>query len=55
MVEDERLDTFFELNVKGLSAFSSLNITGTITAMAGGTASRRGDEYFRHFDTFFCL
>ena len=37
--EELKLDTRFELNVKGMSRFSSPNIQGTITARAGGTAS----------------
>ena len=40
MVEDERVDTLFQLNVKGMTAFTSLIIEGTITAVAGGTASK---------------
>ena len=39
--EDDRLDTEFRLNVKGMTAFSGLiNIRGTITAEAAGTASK---------------
>ena len=52
MVEDERLDTSFQLNVKGMTAFSSLIITGTITAMADGTASKWKDDYYLHTDSF---
>ena len=37
--EDDRLDTEFRLNVKGMTAFPSLNIRGTVTAEAAGTAS----------------
>ena len=48
VVEDERLDTTFRLNVKGrtnfpiiISEFSfPLTIEGTITAMAGLTTSK---------------
>ena len=40
--EDDRLDTSFQLNVKGRSQFSSiLVISGTITAEAQGTASKK--------------
>ena len=38
--EDDRLDTEFRLNVKGFTAFPGLNIRGTITAEAAGTASK---------------
>ena len=38
--EDDRLDTDFRLNVKGMTAFPGLNIRGTITAEAAGTASK---------------
>ena len=37
--EDDRLDTEFRLNVKGTTAFPGLNIRGTVTAEAAGTAS----------------
>ena len=37
--EDDRLDTEFRLNVKGMTAFPGLNIRGTVTAEAAGTAS----------------
>ena len=40
MDEDDRLDTEFGLNVKGTTAFLELNIGGTITAEAAGTASK---------------
>ena len=40
MDEDDRLDTEFGLNVKGTTAFPELNIGGTITAEAAGTASK---------------
>ena len=39
VVEDERLDTIFQLNVKGMTNFP-LGIFGTITAMAGPTTSK---------------
>ena len=40
VMEDEVLNTRFELNVKGMTNFpGELNIEGTITATAGGTAS----------------
>ena len=38
--EDARLDTDFRLNVKGMTAFPSLIIRGTVTAEAAGTASK---------------
>ena len=38
--EDDRLDTDFRLNVKGMTAFPGLNIRGTVTAEAAGTASK---------------
>ena len=39
--EDERLDTMFQLNVKGITQFGSgLVVIGTITAAADGTASK---------------
>ena len=38
--EDDRLDTDFRLNVKGMTAFPGLNIRGTIIAEAAGTASK---------------
>ena len=48
VVEDERLDTIFQLNVKGMTNFTitisgmsfPLTIEGTITAMAGPTTSK---------------
>ena len=48
VVEDERLDTIFQLNVKGMTNFPitisgmsfPLTIEGTITAMAGPTTSK---------------
>ena len=40
VMEEERLDTRFQLNVKGTTNFPGLmNIQGTITSVAGGTAS----------------
>ena len=40
VVEDERLDTVFQLNVKGETTFSDgLVVSGIITTVAGGTAS----------------
>ena len=43
VMEEEILNTRFELNVKGMKNFSGLlNIQGTITSVAGGTAS----EYY---------
>ena len=49
VVEDERLDTTFRLNVKGRTNFPitisgmsfPLTIEGTITAMGGPTTSKR--------------
>ena len=42
MDEDDRLDTDFRLNVKGMTAFPvGLIIRGTITAEAAGTASKK--------------
>ena len=41
VVEEERLDTFFHLNVKGESRFGgALSVSGIIIAVAGGTASK---------------
>ena len=40
MQEDDRLDTSFQLNVKGTSQLPTLVINGTITAEAQGTASK---------------
>ena len=41
MDEEERLDTMFQLNVKGTSPFSGgLIITGVVTTAADGTASK---------------
>ena len=38
--EDERLDTMFQLNVKGTTQFgSALVVNGEVTATAAGTAS----------------
>ena len=52
VVEGERLDTFFQLNVKGMTAFPSLIIQGTVTTVAGGTASKWNDDYYLHTDSF---
>ena len=41
MDEGDRLDTEFRLNVKGMTAFPGLNISGTITAEAAGTAGKK--------------
>ena len=42
MQEGHRLDTSFQMNVKGTSQFSSnLVISGTITAETQGTAGRK--------------
>jgi hypothetical protein len=38
--EDERLDTRFQLNVKGTTRFGGLVVPGLITAAADGTASK---------------
>ena len=41
MDEAERLDTVFQLNVKGTTQFgSALVVTGDVTATADGTASK---------------
>ena len=40
MDENARPDTDFRLNVKGTTAFPGLNIRGTVTAEAAGTASK---------------
>ena len=40
VVEDERLDTRFQFNVKGTTQFGGLVVTGVITATADGTAGR---------------
>ena len=41
MVEDERLDTMFQLNVKGTTQFGgALVVAGVITATADGTAGK---------------
>ena len=46
MVEEDRLFTDFELNVKGLSAFADvLIIEGDINTVADGTASKLCDNY----------
>ena len=42
VVEGERLNTFFELNVKGETPFGgALVVAGTITTASGGTASEQ--------------
>ena len=41
MQEDYRLDISFQLNVKGTSQFPTLVISGTVTAEAQGTASKK--------------
>ena len=42
MLEGERLDTMFQLNVKGTTQFGSgLVVSGAITAAADGTASKQ--------------
>ena len=38
--EEGRLDTNFSLNVVGTTPFSTLVVSGTITAEAAGTASK---------------
>ena len=38
--EGGRLDTIFQLNVKGTTQFGALVVTGLITAAADGTASK---------------
>ena len=41
VVEDERLDTVFQLNVKGETAFSdALVVSGIIITVEGDTASK---------------
>ena len=45
--ENARLDTDFRLNVKGMTAFPGLNIRGTITAAAAGTASKETITSYR--------
>ena len=47
-MEGRILDTRFQLNVKGMTRFPGLlNIQGTITSVAGGTAS----EYIHVYTT----
>ena len=48
MIEDSRLDTEFRLNVKGMTTFSGLTVTGTITAAADGTASKKFPQLLFH-------
>ena len=46
--EDGRLDTMFQLNVKGMTPFDSgLIVSGIVTATADGTASK-SEEYERY-------
>ena len=46
--EEERLDTIFQLNVKGTTPFgSALIVSGIVTATADGTASK-SEEYERY-------
>ena len=40
VVEDEILETFFQLNVKGETAYPTLYFRGTILSDAAGTASK---------------
>ena len=40
VLEEERLDTVFQLNVKGTTVFDYIIVTGIITAAADGTASK---------------
>ena len=40
VVETDELDTFFRLEVKGYLGIPGYNIQGTVTTMAGGTASK---------------
>ena len=48
MNEEERLDTIFQLNVKGTTPFgSALIVTGVVTTTADGTASKL-EEYERY-------
>ena len=48
MDEDGRLDTMFQLNVKGTTPFDSgLIVSGIVTATADGTASK-SEEYERY-------
>ena len=45
--EDERLDTEFKLNVKGMTRFDSiLSVSGCITAETAGTAGKK--IYYRY-------
>ena len=46
MVEDDRLFTEFDVNVKGMTAFAGqVVIEGNIDALADGTASKLCDNY----------
>ena len=40
VVEGESLDTIFQLNVKGETRFSSVIVSGTISAVAGDSTSK---------------
>ena len=42
--EEERLDTMFQLNVKGTTPFGALIVMGVVTTTADGTASK-SEEY----------
>ena len=45
VVEEDRLFTDFDLNVKGMTAFAGVLIEGDIDAVADGTASESCDNY----------
>ena len=45
VVEEDRLFTDFDLNVKGMTAFAGVLIEGNIDAVAVGTASGSCDNY----------
>ena len=47
MDEDERLDTMFQLNVKGTTSFGALIVMGVVTTTADGTASK-SEEHERY-------
>ena len=48
-MEEERLDTRFQLNVKSITNFHGLlTLQGTITAAAGGTAGEYKCPSFQH-------
>ena len=47
MMEDERLETIFQLNVKGMTQFgNALVVNGNISAEADGTASKQYSHNF---------